>query len=61
MCIRDSRLPAYGGSLFDPSRFPFLGALTERGTLALPVNDLVMLYVLESVQMACLLYTSRCV
>lgn len=50
--FEDLRLPAYGGSLFDPSRFPFLGALTERGTLALPVNDLVMLYVLESVQMA---------
>ena len=50
--FEDLRLPAYGGSLFDPGRFPFLGALTERGTLALPVNDLVMMHVLDSVQMA---------
>ena len=28
------RMPAYGGSLFDPDRFPFLTATTEHGTLA---------------------------
>lgn len=50
--FEDLRLPAYGGSLFDPTRFPFLSALTERGTLALPVNDRVMMYVLDAVQMA---------
>lgn len=50
--FEDLRLPAYGGSLFDPTRFPFLRALTERGTLALPVNDRVMMYVLDAVQMA---------
>lgn len=50
--FEDLRLPAYGGSLFDPTRFPFLSTLTERGTLALPVNDRVMMYVLDAVQMA---------
>ena len=48
--FEDMRLPAYGGSLFDPDRFPFLQAITERGTLALAVSDLVMLEVLEAVQ-----------
>lgn len=50
--FEDLRLPAYGGSLFDPNRFPFLSALTERRTLALPVNDRVMMHVLDAVQMA---------
>ena len=50
--FEDMRLPAYGGSLFDPDRFPFLQAVTERGTLALAVSDLVMLKVLEAVQTA---------
>lgn len=31
--FEDLRLPAYGGSLFDPGRFPFLTAVTARGTL----------------------------
>lgn len=50
--FEDLRLPSYGGSLFDPNRFPFLSALTERRTLALPVNDRVMMHVLDAVQMA---------
>ncbi|MBK6441280.1 MAG: N-6 DNA methylase [Actinomycetales bacterium] len=50
--FEDMRLPAYGGSLFDPDRFPFLQAVTERGTLGLAVSDLVMLKVLEAVQTA---------
>ena len=50
--FEDMRLPAYGGSLFDPDRFPFLQAVTERGTLALAVSDLVMLKVLEAMQTA---------
>lgn len=48
--FEDLRLPAYGGSLFDPARFPFLTAPTEAGTLALGVSDLVTLHVLRSVQ-----------
>ncbi|MGA4669209.1 DNA methyltransferase [Propionibacteriaceae bacterium Y1923] len=46
------RMPAYGGSLFDPSRFPFLTAANEQGTLAVTVSDRVMLHVLRSVQVA---------
>ncbi|WP_067901291.1 Eco57I restriction-modification methylase domain-containing protein, partial [Actinomadura chibensis] len=46
------RMPAYGGSLFDPSRFPFLVATNEQGTLAVAVSDRVMLHVLRSVQIA---------
>ena len=50
--FEDMRLPAYGGSLFDPTRFPFLSARTDRGTLAITVNDRVMMQVLDAVQMA---------
>ena len=46
------RMPAYGGSLFDPKRFPFLTATNEQGTLAVAVSDRVMLHVLRSVQIA---------
>ena len=46
------RMPAYGGSLFDPARFPFLTDTNEQGTLAIPVSDRVMLHVLRSVQVA---------
>ena len=46
------RMPAYGGSLFDPARFPFLTATNEHGTLAVTVSDRVMLHVLRSVQIA---------
>jgi hypothetical protein len=46
------RMPAYGGSLFDPARFPFLTATNEHGTLGVTVSDRVMLHVLRSVQVA---------
>ncbi len=46
------RMPPYGGSLFDPDRFPFLTATTETGALAIGVSDRVMLHVLRSVQVA---------
>lgn len=50
--FEDVRIPAYGGSLFDPSRFPFLRVTGTNGTLALTVPDRVMLHVLRSVQIA---------
>ncbi|WP_245873425.1 Eco57I restriction-modification methylase domain-containing protein [Brevibacterium ihuae] len=50
--FEDLRLPAYGGSLFDPTRFPLLTATTQRGTLAVTVSDRVMLEVLRAVQTA---------
>ncbi|WP_409048327.1 DNA methyltransferase [Microbacterium sp. HA-8] len=46
------RMPAYGGSLFDPARFPFLTATSEVGTLGVTVSDRVMLHVLRAVQIA---------
>ena len=52
VAFEDLRLPAYGGSLFDPDRFPFLTATTERGALWITVPDRVMLHVLRSVQVA---------
>jgi hypothetical protein len=48
------RMPAYGGSLFDPARFAFLTDATEESVLALTVSDRVMLHVLRSVQQAIL-------
>ena len=50
--FEDLRLPSYGGSLFDPERFPFLTARSERGPLAVTVSDRVMLEVLGAVQIA---------
>ncbi|SDI90882.1 hypothetical protein SAMN05444157_0746 [Frankineae bacterium MT45] len=50
--FEDLRLPSYGGSLFNPARFPFLTARTERGTLAVTVSDRVMVEVLHAVQFA---------
>lgn len=50
--FEDIRLPAYGGSLFDPDRFTFLLARREQGTLRVTVSDRVMLEVLRSVQEA---------
>ncbi|GIE91565.1 Eco57I restriction-modification methylase domain-containing protein [Actinoplanes regularis] len=50
--FENMRMPAYGGSLFDPDRHPFLTASNENSTLALPVPDRVMLHVLRSVQVA---------
>lgn len=52
--FENMRVPAYGGSLFDPERFPFLTALTVHGTLAISVSDRVMLHALRSVQQAVL-------
>lgn len=52
--FENMRVPAYGGSLFDPARFPFLTALTTHGTLAITVSDRVMLHALRSVQQAIL-------
>jgi len=46
------RMPAYGGSLFDPERYPFLTDANEQGTLVVAVSDRVMLHVLRSVQVA---------
>ncbi|MEU3338492.1 DNA methyltransferase, partial [Streptomyces sp. NPDC006668] len=50
--FEDLRLPEYGGSLFDPSRFPFLTACDSQGALAITVSDRVMLEVLRAVQIA---------
>ncbi|MCL7458238.1 SAM-dependent DNA methyltransferase [Micromonospora sp. MSM11] len=50
--FENMRMPAYGGSLFDPDRYPFLTTSSDNGTLALPVSDRVMLHVLRSVQVA---------
>jgi hypothetical protein len=50
--FEDLRLPEYGGSLFDPGRFPFLTACGSQGTLAITVSDRVMLEVLRAVQIA---------
>ncbi len=46
------RMPAYGGSLFDPVRFPFLTDTNEQGALVITVSDRVMLHVLRSIQTA---------
>ena len=50
------RLPAYGGTLFDPDRFPFLEG-RERGTiwreepaLPLPIHNRAVLHLLEALQ-----------
>ena len=48
----DMRIPAYGGSLFDPARFPFLTDTDANGTLLLTVSDRVMMHVLRSLQTA---------
>ncbi|KNB53516.1 Eco57I restriction-modification methylase domain-containing protein [Streptomyces caatingaensis] len=50
--FEDLRLPEYGGSLFDPVRFPFLTACDSQGILAITVSDRVMLEVLRAVQIA---------
>ncbi|QQM43670.1 Eco57I restriction-modification methylase domain-containing protein [Streptomyces liliifuscus] len=50
--FEDLRLPEYGGSLFDPKRFPFLTARDTQDTLAITVSDRVMLEVLRAVQFA---------
>lgn len=50
--FENMRIPAYGGSLFDPTRFAFLTATNRNGTLAISVSDRVMLHALRSVQQA---------
>ena len=50
--FEDIRLPSYGGSLFDPARFPFLSVRDAHETLAVTVSDRVMLEVLRAAQMA---------
>jgi hypothetical protein len=54
---QDLMLPAYGGSLFDPDRYPFLEGRTQ-GTLwqsspaaPLEINNRVVLHLLKSLQM----------
>lgn len=47
----EMRMPAYGGSLLDPNRFPWLTAIDQHG-LRVQVSDRVMLHVLQSVQEA---------
>jgi hypothetical protein len=50
------RLPAYGGSLFDPDRFPFLEGRSlgthwrETPANPLPVNNQIVLHLLEALQ-----------
>ena len=50
--FEDIRLPSYGGSLFDPARFPFLSVRDAHETLAVTVSDRVMLEVLRAAQIA---------
>ncbi|WP_198295559.1 DNA methyltransferase [Diaminobutyricimonas sp. LJ205] len=50
--FEDTRMPAYGGSLFDPARFSWLRATDAQGQLAVRVSDRVMLQVLRAVQVA---------
>jgi len=46
----DARMPAYGGSLFDPDRFPWLQATDSQGRLQVRLSDRAMLAVLRAVQ-----------
>lgn len=48
--FQDMRMPAYGGSLFDPSRFPWLLTTDTRGQLRVRLTDRAMLAVLRAVQ-----------
>lgn len=50
--FEDMRMPAYGGSLFDPARFPWLEATDQQGRLLVRVSDRAMLEVLNAVQIA---------
>ncbi|MFC7847124.1 Eco57I restriction-modification methylase domain-containing protein [Arthrobacter sp. NPDC057388] len=50
--FEDTRMPAYGGSLFDPHRFPWLRTTNAQGQLSVRVSDRVMLQVLRAVQIA---------
>src|SRR6185369_10377957 len=52
----DLRLPAYGGALFDPDRFPFLEGRaqatrwTETPARPVPVDNRTVLHLLEALQ-----------
>ncbi|MDX2375194.1 SAM-dependent DNA methyltransferase [Microbacterium sp. LRZ72] len=48
--FQDMRMPAYGGSLFDPVRFPWLHATDPQGRLRVRLTDRAMLAVLRAVQ-----------
>ncbi|MCR2817311.1 SAM-dependent DNA methyltransferase [Microbacterium sp. zg.Y1090] len=48
--FQDMRMPAYGGSLFDPARFPWLHATDGQGRLRVRLTDRAMLAVLRAVQ-----------
>lgn len=48
--FQDMRMPAYGGSLFDPERFPWLYVTDDQGALRVRVSDRAMLAVLRAVQ-----------
>jgi hypothetical protein len=48
--FEDMRMPAYGGSLFDPERFPWLQATNAQGRLRVRLTDRAMLAVLRAVQ-----------
>ncbi|MFC7532493.1 Eco57I restriction-modification methylase domain-containing protein [Actinoplanes sp. GCM10030250] len=50
--FENMRMPAYGGSLFDPGHMPLLTELGPQGTLAVPISDRVMFAVLRAVQVA---------
>lgn len=50
--FEDMRMPAYGGSLFDPTRFSWLEATDQQGRLLVRVSDRAMLEVLNAVQIA---------
>lgn len=50
--FEDTRMPAYGGSMFDPTRFSWLRSTNAQGLLAVRVSDRVMLKVLRAVQIA---------
>lgn len=50
--FEDMRMPAYGGSLFDPARFPWLEATDGQGRLLVRISDRAMLEVLNAVQIA---------
>ncbi|TFD91230.1 Eco57I restriction-modification methylase domain-containing protein [Cryobacterium serini] len=50
--FEDTRMPAYGGSMFDPTRFPWLRSTNAQGLLTVRVSDRVMLKVLQAVQIA---------
>ena len=48
--FQDMRMPAYGGSLFDPARFPWQHATDPQGRLRVRLTDRAMLAVLRAVQ-----------